>query len=70
MDSLRARTLLTGAQRRAGSYRGDMTETQKPQLDKFKEAARDLECDDDERKFQERLAVIAKQKSKAAKPSA
>ena len=30
------------------------------QLDKFKEAARELECDDDEARFEERLKQVAK----------
>lgn len=30
------------------------------QLDKFKEAARDLECDDDEKRFAERLGKLVK----------
>jgi hypothetical protein len=34
----------------------------KPQLDKFKEAARELECDDDERRFKERLGKLVKQR--------
>ena len=34
----------------------------KPQLDKFKEAARKLECDDDEQRFKERLGRLAKPK--------
>ena len=29
-----------------------------PQLDKFKEAARELECDDDEQRFKERLGKL------------
>lgn len=33
---------------------------QKSQLDKFKEAARELECDDDEERFKERLKALAK----------
>ncbi len=33
------------------------------QLDKFKEAARDLETDDDEARFDERLRKIVKHKS-------
>ncbi len=37
-----------------------MTDRQPSQLDKFKEAARDLECDDDEQRFKDRLAKIAK----------
>lgn len=32
------------------------------QLDKFKDAARDLECDDDEKRFQERLGKLVKGK--------
>ena len=38
----------------------------KPQLDKFKEAARDLECDDDDLRFKERLRRLAKTKPKEA----
>ena len=33
---------------------------QKAQLDKFKQAARDLECDDDEKRFDERLKRLVK----------
>lgn len=36
-----------------------MTDT-KPQLDKFKDAARELECDDDEQRFKERLGKLVK----------
>lgn len=32
------------------------------QLDKFKEAARELECDDDAKRFKERLGKLAKAK--------
>ena len=32
------------------------------QLDKFKQAARDLECDDDEARFKERLGKLVKHK--------
>jgi hypothetical protein len=32
------------------------------QLDKFKQTARDLETDDDEKRFDERLGKIARQK--------
>lgn len=35
---------------------------EKTQLDKFKEAARKLECDDDEKRFKERLGKLAKAK--------
>jgi hypothetical protein len=41
----------------------------KPQIDKFKEAARDLECDDDEQRFKVRLGKLVKSDSKPAKPS-
>jgi hypothetical protein len=38
-----------------------MTDSQKKtQLDKFKEAARQLETDDDEARFNERLGKVAK----------
>ena len=39
----------------------------KNQLDKFKEAARELECDDDEARFEEKLGKLAKQKVKEEK---
>jgi hypothetical protein len=35
---------------------------EKPQLDKFKDAARELECDDDEQRFKERLGKLVKKK--------
>lgn len=34
--------------------------TEKTQLDKFKQAARDLECDDDDQRFKNRLAGLVK----------
>lgn len=34
----------------------------KSQFDKFKDAARELECDDDEARFSERLGEIVKPK--------
>jgi hypothetical protein len=40
-----------------------MTKAQK-QLEKFKQAARDLETDDDEKRFDEKLEKIARQKPK------
>ena len=40
----------------------------RPQLDKFKEAARELECDDDEQRFKERLGKLVK--AKPDKPDA
>ncbi|MGN6496566.1 MAG: hypothetical protein ACTHK5_04390 [Tsuneonella sp.] len=33
---------------------------EKSQLNKFKEAARELECDDDEQRFKERLGKLVK----------
>ncbi len=36
----------------------------KTQLDRFKEAARQLETDDDEERFEERLKKLVKQKPK------
>lgn len=36
--------------------------TDKTQLDKFKEAARELETDDDEKRFDERVKKLVKQK--------
>lgn len=35
---------------------------EKAQLDRFKEAARELEADDDEAKFNEKLGKLVKQK--------
>lgn len=40
-----------------------------PQLDKFREAARQLETDDDETRFNEKLRRLAKQKPEDKKPS-
>lgn len=37
-----------------------MPEGDKQQLDKFKEAARELECDEDEKRWDERLKKVAK----------
>lgn len=36
--------------------------TDKTQLEKFKEKARELECDDDEQRFKERLGKLVKVK--------
>lgn len=36
---------------------------EKPQVDKFKEAAREHGCDDDDQRFKKRLAQIVKQKT-------
>ena len=35
---------------------------QRSQSDKFEEAARELECDDDEKRFKERLGKLVKTK--------
>lgn len=37
-----------------------MSSKDKSQLDKFKQAARELECDDDEGRFKERLERLVK----------
>ncbi|MBB4020279.1 MULTISPECIES: hypothetical protein [Actibacterium] len=39
-----------------------MCSDKKSQLDKFKEAARELETDEDEERFNEKLRKLAKQK--------
>jgi hypothetical protein len=39
-----------------------MTEKQKPQIDKFKELARELEADEDEKHWDERLKKVAGKK--------
>ena len=39
-----------------------MTDQKPSQLDKFKEAARDLETDDDPKRFDERLGKLVKHK--------
>lgn len=44
-----------------------MSDNNKSQIDKFKEAARELETDDDPKRFEERLKKLVKQKP-AAKP--
>lgn len=37
-----------------------MAETPKPQVDKFRDLARELECDEDEAAFDERLRKVAR----------
>ncbi len=44
-------------------------EEKKSQLDKFKEAARQLETDDDEKRFEEKLGKLVKQTPKDDKAS-
>ncbi|WP_299563256.1 hypothetical protein [uncultured Sulfitobacter sp.] len=39
-------------------------DAKKSQLERFKEAARELETDDDEAKFNEKLGKLVKQKTK------
>lgn len=39
------------------------------QLDKFKEAARELECDEDEKRWDERLKKLVKVKPNSEKPT-
>lgn len=41
----------------------------KSQLEKFKEAARDIECDDDEARFAERLGKLVKPQRSNSQPS-
>ena len=40
----------------------------KPQIDKFKQAARELECDDDDQRFKDRLKKLATAKPAPEKP--
>ena len=44
-----------------------MQQEPKTQLDRFKEAAREIEADDDEAKFNEKLGKLVKQKPDAKK---
>lgn len=41
---------------------------EKTQLEKFKQAARDLECDDDDQRFKERLGKVARPSRKPEQP--
>jgi hypothetical protein len=45
-----------------------MTDKKQSQLDKFKEAAREHEADEDEVRWEERLKKIAKAKPEPGKP--
>jgi hypothetical protein len=47
----------------------DVSPDKRGQLDRFKEAARALECDDDPKAFEKRVAKIAKAKPDASKSS-
>jgi hypothetical protein len=44
-----------------------VTDKSETQLDKFKQAARDLECDDDPTRFRERVGKLAVAKPKEDK---
>lgn len=44
------------------------TSDEKPQIDKFKDAARELECDDDEQRFKDRVGRLVKLKPVHEKP--
>jgi hypothetical protein len=46
-----------------------MDQDKKPQIDKFKDAARELECDDDEQRFKERLGKLVGKAADEAKPA-
>jgi hypothetical protein len=45
-----------------------MSNADESQLERFQEAARELEADDDEAKFNDRLRKLAKQKPDGKKP--
>lgn len=45
-----------------------MTDQKQSQLDKFKEAARDLECDDDDQRFNAKLKKLVKHRPAPEKP--
>mgnify|MGYP001104099967 CR=1 FL=1 len=45
-----------------------MIKPDKPQLDKFKQAARELEADDDPERFKDRLKKLVKHKPVPEKP--
>ena len=48
-------------------YLLDMDTAKKTQLDKFKETARQLETDDDDKRFEERLKTLVKPPKDGAK---
>jgi len=47
---------------------GEVPDNSPKQIDRFKEAARALGCDEDEAAFDEKLKVIASHKSKPSPP--
>ena len=57
-----------GRQRIGIRYKEGHSVMGKAQLDKFKEAARELECDDDEKRFKEKLKRPAKAQPQSGKP--
>lgn len=44
-----------------------MTDTPKPQADKFRELARDLECDEDAAAFEEKVRKVVRPKAEKEK---
>lgn len=44
-----------------------MSDKTQTQLDKFKDAARELECDDDEQRFKDKLGKLVKPKPEKSK---
>ena len=48
---------------------GKQPKDTKPQLERFRETARQLECDEDQERFEKKLGKIAKAKPKAASRS-
>lgn len=46
-----------------------MPDDKQSQLERFREAARELEADDDENRFNEKLRKLAKQKSEPQDPN-
>lgn len=47
----------------------DNAKDSQSQIEKFKQAARDLECDDDVQRFRERVGKLAVAKPKEEKPA-
>ena len=45
-----------------------MAKSVKPQVEKFREVARELGCDESEERFDEKLRAIAKKKPKSPEP--
>lgn len=47
-----------------------MTEDTKPRADKFRDMARELECDEDEASFEDKVRKVATSKPEADEPKA